>query len=341
MTTLRLLPKFLTALLVLPFATFAACSPETREFGSSDSSSSSSGSTSTGMPCGTDSECGASSECQSFACVDMTCSVSFTAMGTAVTLQQAGDCQSKVCDGKGLIVDVLDATDPADDGNVCTLDACVGMETQHGFIMPGMTCNVTQYCDGLGYCVECLDSSQCGSGVCVKNTCASPECSDGVKNGLETDIDCGGFQCPLCPPGLSCVGNPDCKSQVCEGGVCAAPTCTDGTQNGQETYADCGGPDCPQCPPGSPCNAGVDCLSGICLGSLCQEASCDDKVQNGGESDIDCGGPMCPQCSLGRMCTDPSDCASNDCCMPDPGTPGYCKSPAGPCVAAIHSEMQQ
>lgn len=51
----------------------------------------------------------------------------------------------------------------------------------------------------------------------------STSCLDGIQNGNETGIDCGG-NCPACP------------------------TCTDGIQNGNETDVDCGG-DCPECPP--------------------------------------------------------------------------------------------
>lgn len=50
-------------------------------------------------------------------------------------------------------------------------------------------------------------------------------CTDGIKNGNETGIDCGGA----------------CKA--CE----ATPTCTDGVQNGDETGVDCGG-SCKACP---------------------------------------------------------------------------------------------
>jgi subtilisin family serine protease len=51
-----------------------------------------------------------------------------------------------------------------------------------------------------------------------------PSCTDGVQNGDETGVDCGGPDCPACP------------------------TCSDGVQNGNETDIDCGGPDCPACP---------------------------------------------------------------------------------------------
>ena len=57
----------------------------------------------------------------------------------------------------------------------------------------------------------------------------APTCTDGVQNGNETGVDCGGPDCPPC-----------------------APSCTDGIQNGNETGVDCGGPDCAPCPPSDP-----------------------------------------------------------------------------------------
>jgi len=53
-----------------------------------------------------------------------------------------------------------------------------------------------------------------------------PTCDDGIQNGDEEGIDCGGSDCPPC--------------QV-------DPTCDDSIQNGLETGVDCGGPDCPPC----------------------------------------------------------------------------------------------
>ncbi len=54
----------------------------------------------------------------------------------------------------------------------------------------------------------------------------NPTCNDGIQNGNETGVDCGG---PDCNP---CTTN---------------PTCNDGIQNGNETGVDCGGPDCNPC----------------------------------------------------------------------------------------------
>jgi hypothetical protein len=54
-----------------------------------------------------------------------------------------------------------------------------------------------------------------------------PTCNDGIQNGDETGVDCGGSSCPACP------------------------TCNDGIQNGDETGVDCGGSSCPPCGGGS------------------------------------------------------------------------------------------
>ena len=42
---------------------------------------------------------------------------------------------------------------------------------------------------------ECTLPTDCESGVCTNNECQVATCVDGVKNGSETDIDCGGPAC--------------------------------------------------------------------------------------------------------------------------------------------------
>jgi hypothetical protein len=84
-----------------------------------------------------------------------------------------------------------------------------------------------------------------------------PTCDDGIQNGNETGVDCGGPDCPPCQEPSTCsdgiqngnetgvdCGGPDCPP--CQ----APPTCSDGIQNGNETGVDCGGPDCPPCSSG-------------------------------------------------------------------------------------------
>jgi hypothetical protein len=102
-------------------------------------------------------------------------------------------------------------------------------------------------------------------------TCPA-SCSDGVQNGGETDVDCGGATtCPRCGTGDSCGAGSDCQSGVCLGGICLAPTCIDGVQNGSETGVDCGG-GCPSgCGFGNGCNTNPDCDTGLsCVGGICR-----------------------------------------------------------------------
>jgi hypothetical protein len=75
-------------------------------------------------------------------------------------------------------------------------------------------------------------------------------CADCSKNGLETDVDCGGDSCLPCGPGRTCGLDYDCMSSVCEAGTCAFVTSGRG----------CLGDD--DCASGA-CAKG-DCWSGLC-----------------------------------------------------------------------------
>src|SRR5579862_9534452 len=59
----------------------------------------------------------------------------------------------------------------------------------------------------------------------VKNLSLSivvPTCIDGVKNGNESDVDCGGSCLPSkqCANGLRCNSGSDCISAVCTSNIC-------------------------------------------------------------------------------------------------------------------------
>jgi len=115
-----------------------------------------------------------------------------------------------------------------------------------------------------------------------------PTCDDGILNQEEQFIDCGG---PNCPPCGTCtdgiqneVWSPELNAFVMEQGVdcgfpCSdpcPPSCTNGIQDGDEEGIDCGG-SCPNpCPP----------------------PTCNDGVWNGLETGVDCGGPQCPPCPI-------------------------------------------
>lgn len=138
-----------------------------------------------------------------------------------------------------------------------------------------------------------------------------PTCSDGKKNGMETDVDCGGGACGKCAVGKKCKGAHDCVSAVCTNNVCVASTCSDGVKNGLETDVDCGGT-CTKCLDGKTCKTSNDCVSMVCTGNKCASPSCTDNIKNGTETDTDCGG-TCPPCLLGKSCKLSKDCSESVC----------------------------
>ncbi|MEO7327814.1 MAG: hypothetical protein ABI193_04510, partial [Minicystis sp.] len=182
---------------------------------------------------------------------------------------------------------------------------------------------------GGGACGKCANGKTCGvntdclSAGCVGGTCAvvAATCSDGLKNGNESDIDCGGPACLKCAIGLNCTAATDCAIiggfAQCQNGFCIVPNapCADGVKNGAESDIDCGGNTCGKCVNGWMCTAGTDCKSGSCAGNICVAAgpSCVDGLKNGGETGTDCGGPVCAKCAAGQACGNNGDCLGNSC----------------------------
>ena len=92
---------------------------------------------------------------------------------------------------------------------------------------------------------------------------AKISCINGIKDGNETDIDCGG-ECGKCEPGMSCITDDDCFEGHCSENICIKyDACTDGLMDGDETDTDCGG-QCNPCINGLNCKESVDCISGFC-----------------------------------------------------------------------------
>jgi hypothetical protein len=95
---------------------------------------------------------------------------------------------------------------------------------------------------------------------------------DGVKNGTETDVDCGGgapTNAPKCEPGKACGGDADCNNVKCDATAktCSAPSGTDGLKNGTESDVDCGGgapTNARRCNLDEACKTHDDCASSAC-----------------------------------------------------------------------------
>ncbi|HWU86705.1 MAG TPA: hypothetical protein VN253_05505, partial [Kofleriaceae bacterium] len=71
----------------------------------------------------------------------------------------------------------------------------------------------------------------------------NPLCTDQIRNGEETDIDCGGT-CGPCNLGDHCRVDKDCDDGICKGGTCAPVACANGVLDPGETDVDCGGDTC-------------------------------------------------------------------------------------------------
>jgi hypothetical protein len=98
--------------------------------------------------------------------------------------------------------------------------------------------------------------SPCEEGSCIS---APPDntCFDRVKDGDESDVDCGG-SCRSCKQDEACTSATDCQSASCDAGSCRASSCSDGVRDGFETDVDCGGP-CDRCAIGARCYLSEDC----------------------------------------------------------------------------------
>jgi|GEM_PF-711674 len=102
---------------------------------------------------------------------------------------------------------------------------------------------------------------------------ADVSCRNGVLDGDETDLDCGG-SCGFCEHGARCARDLDCYSQVCNWGFCQPPACDDRAKNGDEEGIDCGGSCAATCCgltiaacPGY----GFSCVDDVCLNAATGE----------------------------------------------------------------------
>ncbi len=170
---------------------------------------------------------------------------------------------------------------------------------------------------------EVVDEGAADGGLGYK-VCMATTCGDGIQDGTETDVDCGGNACNPCINTKRCRGGGDCVSTICTNGICVGPECGDHVTDGTETDIDCGGIDCAACIAGQHCVLGSDCKSGLCNNSACLPGDCGDGVKDGVETDIDCGGGGCQACGLGQGCMVAYDCRTGYCS-------GQCSNGSNPC----------
>ena len=278
--------------------------------------------------CSSGARCEDAEDCQSAICsaVTQTCVPDLCSDGVLGQNETSTDCGGPDCKacflGKRCVVDddcYGDAICSQGANPRCVADTCHDevLTTGETDVDCGGTCNAKCRTGA-----SCVDADDCASALCspTTNRCVSDRCEDAVRNGTESDVDCGGDCQALCAVDAACNTNADCASGVCNlfSRTCVVDTCFDGLRSGDETDVDCGGSCAANCVSGQDCADGGDCESGLCnVDNLeCVDDSCFDGVLTSGESDVDCGGVCARGCGLGQACSVGGDCASDE-CLPD------------------------
>lgn len=166
--------------------------------------------------------------------------------------------------GAGGSVDPCGGTCPGTTTD-CAYPACVDGACDIVFVKAGDPCDDDGglHCDGAGSCVECTDSTQCNGNVCLDHLCFSSDCDDGFQDGSETDVDCGGGECPRCDIGDGCVQNSDCMSNACDIDGTCVPCTLDEQCPSPTQYCDADGNCADKSPEGGPCTNDNQCKEGL------------------------------------------------------------------------------
>ncbi|MDP2276027.1 MAG: lamin tail domain-containing protein [Archangium sp.] len=246
-------------------------------------------SASTCVGCNAPAQCpGTDTECSVRSCAGNSCGFSFTAAGTPVTTQTAGDCKQNECDGAGGIVAVNANSDvPADDGNQCTAQACSAGVPSFPSQPVNTACNQNggAYCNGSGACSECNAPAQCaGSDTeCQTRTCNGGSCgfsntSAGTPVSSQTAGDCKTNECDGAGSIVSVTSSADvppddgnqCTDDVCSGSVPSHPARANGTACNQGGGTMCSAGQCVECNSPSECpGQDTECQARTCNGNSC------------------------------------------------------------------------
>lgn len=168
-------------------------------------------------PCGDLEACVAAGDCRSAVCTGNVCQIPTATDGVKNGTETDADCGGssapKCADTKG-------CTKRED----CTSDVCVdgkcAAPTDADGVQNGTETDVdcggvgAKRCDTDGKCNgadDCL-GKKCDVGT---SKCLAPTYDDGIQNGAETDVDCGGQAGKECAPGLGCAVAGDCRSAAC------------------------------------------------------------------------------------------------------------------------------
>ncbi|MCY1054767.1 fibrinogen-like YCDxxxxGGGW domain-containing protein [Nannocystis sp. SCPEA4] len=132
------------------------------------------------------------------------------------------DCAPASC-GDG----VLQMGEACDDANTIETDDCLS------------TCAAASCGDGFVHeGVETCDDANADETDECTTQCAAPSCNDGIQSGGESDVDCGGPECPPCELAEGCTLPTDCESGSCDGGQCVVSASCKAIKQAQPNAAD-------------------------------------------------------------------------------------------------------
>ena len=231
---------------------------------------------------------------------DVDCGGKCNGCGIGDKCLTGGDCLSRVCTG-----------------GVCQAPTCTdgARNDRESDVDCGGSC-ASKCALGLG----CEVDKDCASGACSQKShrCVEmgDDCTNGVRDQNEGDVDCGG-NCQRCGFGSTCSMNSDCAVGDCSvdpvAGAkrCRPLTCANATRDPDEGDVDCSLL-CGACPPGKTCKLSLDCASGTCAAGVCA-AFCANGRKDANEADVDCGGACAKTCGTGQACSLATDCAGGVC----------------------------
>jgi hypothetical protein len=252
--------------------------------------------------------------------LDLTTNGAACSDGDACT--QGDTCKDGACVGGSPIV--------CDDGNPCTVDACVLAVGCTTSALDGVACELdgsactSDSCLG-GVCLPgapsaCEDGNACTVGSCAPETGACSQ--EGGNEGAACDAD-----------GSICTQN-----DVCQGGMCIAGApllCDDGNPCTNDTCALPGG--CGHsagsggCDDGDPCTLADACTDSACAGLPGPATACDDNNPCTDDSCVAKQG--CLHLANTATCTDADPCTDADFCKDS-----QCHAGAGLCVCEKNSD---
>jgi len=308
--------------------------------------------------CNAPSDCpGSDTECKTRTCVSNSCGVAFTAAGTAVAAQTAGNCLKATCDGAGNVTSIADATDvPSDDGNACTNETCASGVPQHPAktngtaCTDGNPCTVADTCQS-GACTSgaplvCSALDQCHTaGTCNTSTgaCSNPlKAPDSACSFAGGSVCSAAGACVQCNAAAQCPGSDgECANRTCVGNVCGVNNVPAGQATSVQTAGDCHKN---QCDGSGNIVAGIDDTDlPTDDGSQCTGETCNAGVAShpAGPINLACnqaGGSFCSasgtcvQCNAASQCPGAdTECSARTCSS---NTCGVANTPAGTATSA-------